>query len=155
MTQLKMLEGSANGEDDSTKLIQLIKKKNELKSEHKDYFLEMSWKKKVISLMHCMVHLYDDTSKFDATRDNIINSDIQEEVAKVYKKSRDINDVMEACSYAWDLLDFVDSSNNGREDIEFDELRNMWQKNFENLERLKGAIDGLQMEKKTTGALEN
>jgi hypothetical protein len=98
--------------------------------------------------MYCMVHFYEDNSNFDAingaTRDNIICSGIKEHVDTAYKNASIINDAIEACSDAWDLLDFVDSSDNVGADKEFDNMRNMWKKHFRNLEKLKASIEGIQ-----------
>lgn len=112
--------------------------------------------------MYCMVHVYQDTSNFDAingaTRDNIINSDIQKYAVSAYKIASVINDAMESCSDAWDLFDFVDSTDNGRADIEFDNVKNMWQKHFSNLRNLKRAVEALPSQRTSEewhGTLEN
>jgi hypothetical protein len=166
MTQGKMEKGIENGKVDSPKLVKLIKQRKpasspELKNEDENYFngiMQMSWKGKAVSLMYCMIHFYEDGIDFDvindATRDNIIHGGIKDDVVNAYKKATVINDAMEACSDAWDLLDFVDSSDNVGLDIEFDDLRNMWQKHFGNLEELKRALEQLQMEKNATCGLE-
>lgn len=152
----KMEQGFRKGEEDCAELIKLIKQQSPAslnrKKNEDDYFNKMSWKRKGVSLMYSMVHVYEDTSNFDAingaTRDNIINSDIQKYVVSAYKIASVINDAMEACSDAWDLFDFVDSTDNGRADngranIEFDNVRNMWQKHFSNLRNLKRAVEAL------------
>lgn len=141
-----MEQGIKNGGEDSEKLIKLIKQHPELKNEDRNNSLDgMSWKKRGVSLLYCMIHLYEDINHFDtinvATKDNIINKNIKEAVDTAYGTASDINDAVEACSDAWDLLDFVDSSGNVLADKEFEDLRNMWQKHFENLEELKETIE--------------
>jgi hypothetical protein len=96
-----------------------------------------------------MVHLYEDTSNFDAIdnarRDNyIIDSDIKNGIVTAYEKTPVINDAIEACSKAWDLLEFVDIFDSVEADIELQNLRNMWQNHFRNLEELKSAMEQLQ-----------
>lgn len=156
-TQCKIDEGITKGKD-SEKLIQLIQKQSpvdheyfKLKKQDEIYFNKMPFKKRGASLMYCMVHLYEHSNNFEgingATRDNIINTDIKLAVDMAYKMALVIDDAMEACSEAWDLLDFLDNSDNvgasASADREFDTLRNMWQINFGNLEKLEKAIRAL------------